>query len=114
MIERAFGMVKCQWRILVIPAEYDLDVQVRIPATLCTIHNFIQMLNPDTFFMPEFQAHQLEHAAKDDEATVLGVLGEGPADAAERRRAEDRQNHIAEEMWQDYCCETREQGIQLP
>ena len=82
-------MVKRQWRILVIPAEYDLDVQVHIPAALCAIHNFIQMLDLDTFFTPEFQAHRLEHAAEDDEATVLGVLGEGPADVAERRRAED-------------------------
>ena len=115
MIEQAFGMVKCQWRIFVIPAEYDLDVQARIPAALCAIHNFIQMLDlADTFFTPEFQAHQLERAAEDDEATVLGVLGDGPADAAERRRAEDRQNHIAEEVWQDYCRETRERGIQLP
>ena len=89
MIEQAFGMVKCQWRILVIPAEYDLDIQACIPAALCTIHNFIQMLDPDTFFMLEFQAHRLERAAEDDEATVLGVLGEGPADVAERRRAED-------------------------
>ena len=90
MIERAFGVVKRQWRILVIPAEYDLDVQAHIPAALCAIHNFIQMLDPDTFFMPEFQTHRLERAAEDDEATVLGVLGEGPADVAERWRAEDR------------------------
>jgi hypothetical protein len=61
-----------------------------VSAALCAIHNFIQILDPDTFFTPEFQAHQLERAGEDDEATTLGVLGEGPADAAERRRAENR------------------------
>jgi hypothetical protein len=57
VIERAFGVMKRQWRILVIPPEYDLDTQAHIPAALCAIHNFIQILDPDTFFTPEFQVH---------------------------------------------------------
>lgn len=94
MIERAFGVVKRQWRILTVPAEYDLDTQARIPAALCAIHNFIQDLDPEVFFAPEFHAHHLEQAAEDDEATVLRVLGEGPPDGAERHRALDRRGDV--------------------
>ena len=30
------------------------------------------------------------------------MLSDGPADAAERRRADERRNNIAQEMWEDY------------
>ena len=30
------------------------------------------------------------------------MLSDGPADAAERRRADEHRNNIAQEMWEDY------------
>ena len=85
-----------------------MDVQARIPAALCAIHNFIQCLDPDTFFTPEFQARRLEDTQDDDDAGDLGVCAEGPVTTAERRRAEEQWDMIAERMWQDYCWESRE------
>ena len=67
-----------------------MDVQVAIPAVLCAIHNFIQRVDPETFFTPEFQAHCLEHTQEDNgDVTTARALVEGPVDAAERWRADE-------------------------
>lgn len=42
VIERIFGVLKRQFRILQIPPEYDMHVQARLPVALCAIHNFIR------------------------------------------------------------------------
>jgi len=39
------------------------------------------------------------------------VLGDGPADAAERRRADEHCDNIAQEMWQDYYQELVHRGV---
>lgn len=89
-----------------------MDVQACIPAALCAIHNFIQCLDPDIFFTPEFQACRLEDTQDDHDAGDLGACTKGPVTTAERRRAEERWNIIAERIWQDYCRESREQGYE--
>ena len=69
-----------------------MDVQVRIPVALCAIHNFIQWLDPEVFFTPEFQVECLEqmNAVDGDEDEIdLGFLADGPVGAAERRRVEE-------------------------
>lgn len=38
----------------------------------------------------------------DKDVEPTGVLADGPADAVERRRADQRHDDIAEEMWVDY------------
>lgn len=56
---------------------------------LCVIHNFIQRLDPDVFFTPEFQAEHLEQLNVDDgngDKSSLGFLADGPVDVAERQR----------------------------
>ncbi|KAF9222934.1 hypothetical protein BS17DRAFT_707446, partial [Gyrodon lividus] len=40
------GVIKCQFRILVVPPEYSLDIQAHIPPTCCCLHNIIQMWDP--------------------------------------------------------------------
>ena len=91
-----------------------MDVQAAIPAALCAIHNFIQQVDPEMFFTPEFQVHHLECTQEDDgDVAAAGALAEGPVDAAEQRRADERRDHIAEVMWQDYCCEARARGIHV-
>jgi hypothetical protein len=41
VIERIFGVVKRRFQILLLAPEYNLEIQARIPAALCVIHNFI-------------------------------------------------------------------------
>ena len=70
-----------------------MDVQARIPVALCAIHNFIQRLDPEAFFTPEFQAERLEQMNAgdgDEDEAGLGFLADGPVGVAERRRAEER------------------------
>jgi hypothetical protein len=50
----------------------------------------------------------LEHDGIDD---VVGELGNGPADAAERDRANAHHDAIASAMWQDYTAECVQHGI---
>ena len=64
-----------------------MDVQACILVALCAIHNFIQWLDPEAFFTPEFQAEHLEqmNAVDGDEDKIdLGFLADGPVGAAER------------------------------
>ena len=54
---------------------------------LCAIHNFIQWLDPEVFFTPEFQAERLEQMNTvdgDKDEIDLGFLADGPVGAAER------------------------------
>jgi hypothetical protein len=111
IIERIFGVMKRQWRVLQLPPEYSMFVQARIPAALCALHNFIHRHDPD-MFDALYDGQLLEHDGIDDVA--LGELGDGPADAAERDRANARRDAIASAMWQDYTAECVRRGIRLP
>ena len=46
MIERAFGVLKKQFQILLLPTHYPLDIQTCISVVLCIIHNFIVQHEP--------------------------------------------------------------------
>ena len=64
-----------------------MDVQAHIPVALCAIHNFIQQLDPEAFFTPEFQAECLEQMNAgngDEDEAGLGFLADGPVGVAER------------------------------
>ena len=41
VIERAFGILKNQFRILLLSPKYPLEIQIHIPAALSAVHNFI-------------------------------------------------------------------------
>jgi hypothetical protein len=109
VIERIFGVMKRQWGILRHVPEYSMDIQARIPAALCALHNFIQKYHPDIFDL-ESDGNLLEI----NHDVALDELGDGPADAAERRRADQRRDRIAREMWNDYLNEHRRRGLPLP
>ena len=116
VVECIFGMMKRQWRILLLVPEYRMDVQAHIPVALCAIHNFIQRLDPNALFTSEFQAECLEQMNTDDgnrDESGLVFFADGPVGAAERQRAEEQHGHIAETMWQDYCHESRKRGYIL-
>ena len=42
-----------------------------------------------------------------------GVLGDGPADAAERRRVDQRHDNITQDMWEDYQHKLAQHGLQV-
>lgn len=87
-----------------------MHVQARIPAALCAIHNFIRRHNPDLFDL----ALEQEYDFAEDDAVGYGALSEGPADPAERRRADARREAIAAAMWADYLEEREQRGLPLP
>lgn len=100
IIERIFGVLKRQWRILQQPVEYSMDIQARIPAALCALHNFIRRCDPSIY------DEELDHTEGEElEDVAYGELADGPADAAERRRADVRRDTIARAMWEDYVVE---------
>jgi DDE superfamily endonuclease len=101
VIERAFGILKKQFRILLLPPTYGMTTQVRIPVALCFLHNFIL-------------AHDSEERALpgDDYIPDIGDSGDDsyddirpqvPADVDEEvHGAGERRDHIAWKMWEQY------------
>ncbi|KIJ13850.1 hypothetical protein PAXINDRAFT_41098, partial [Paxillus involutus ATCC 200175] len=92
VIERIFGVLKRRFRILLLAAEYSLDIQARIPAALCMIHNFILVLDLAEGDLPE--------------APIVIIRGDAPAAAMEMGGAQDEgsvtRDNIAQAMWSDY------------
>jgi hypothetical protein len=99
VIERTFGVLKKRFKILLLPPAYGMDIQARIPAALCALHNFIR-----------------EHESDDDDQTLNqdGMAGiESDNDTAPEQAAgpdttdkDDimavRRDAIAQSMWDDY------------
>ena len=103
MIERIFGVLKCRFRILVYPAEIDMDLQARLPAALAAIHNFIQ--NNDPGELGEFlEAEDLE------QGFVSGELAAGQPGRAEKEHANERGDEIVNAMWIRYQAELQHRG----
>ena len=89
VIERIFGVLKGHFWILLLAPEYSLEIQARIPAALCAIHNFIRI-----------------HDSVDEATNTSGDHGDGGTfddHAAEVAPGSDgpsaRQDQIAQEMW---------------
>lgn len=98
VIERAFGVLKKRFRILLLPLPYSLDIQARIPVALCAIHNFIISHQPD------------EEALPDDDPDGLPGLQED-TNGADDPEDEDEgdtslRDRIASAMWDDYVQHT--------
>jgi hypothetical protein len=100
VIERIFGVLKRRFRILLLAPEYSLQIQARIPAALCAIHNFIAIHDPA------------------DDTAILALADEGDNDNIPLNRDHDheasaaaaadidtpstRRDNIAQAMWDDY------------
>ena len=97
VVKRIFGVLKRRFRILLLPPEYDLKVQARIPSALCAIHNFIRHHDPSEEDLPEVpplmggQNNFLLYAPP-------GITN----DAAETAGARMMRDNIAQAMWTDY------------
>jgi len=97
VIERIFGILKRRFCILLLAPEYNLDIQAKIPAALCTIHNFIWINDADEGHLPEERnLHDQDHNIFDHGVFVRENLEE---DNIEMARLRDQ---IAQSMWEDY------------
>jgi DDE superfamily endonuclease len=97
VVERIFGILKGRFRIVHLPAEYNLSIQARIPAALAAIHNFIRRYDPEEigdWLTVEDVDGGLDHN--------IGDLANGPPNASSRERANARRDVIAQAMWDDY------------
>ena len=87
-----------------------MDIQARVPAALCALHNFMRSQEPDAYFLEIDDTEEDWNLVGDMEEEVdeeaLGHLGDGLTPAAEALR-----DHIAEEMWVDYQHVLQERGM---
>ena len=77
------------------PVEYDLDIQARLPAALCAIHNFTRDHGSDIRESDNSGAH-----------IDFGNYGRGQFEAkgleTDNKEALEMRDRIAEQMWEDY------------
>jgi hypothetical protein len=98
VIERIFGVLKQQFKILLLPPAYNMDIQGQLPATLCALHNFILANEVDA--VSDCSMGRLDDdniISCHDEALFQDTsneLAEGDMD--------DRRDAIAKNMWEDY------------
>lgn len=81
-------------------------MQAKLMAAMAVLHNFIRINDPDDTNRPgglqrgaeQSGTHQEGiHDDEDDEDNFQGVIT-----PAERRRAQERRDRIAKQMWEDY------------
>ena len=103
-IERIFGVLKRRFRILLLPPEYDISVQVRIPPALCLVHNVIRIHDPnDIPPLPDLQSSDTERD--------IGVLANSIPTEEARTRSHTMRDAIATAMWYDYNLERLRRGL---
>ena len=107
VIERVFGVLKRRYRILQLAPEYNLDIQARIPAALCAVHNFILKFDP-LDKEPILSNSTIDR--NDNNEIDINFTETEPETSASIRR-----DQIAEAMWQSYqqyCAEMSESDLE--
>ncbi|OJA11827.1 hypothetical protein AZE42_11404 [Rhizopogon vesiculosus] len=100
-----FGVIKRRFRILLLPPEYVMGIQVHIPPALCLVHNVIRVHDPNE--MMEYRNVLDEHLLTDTRS-----LADGPPTEQAHTCADLRRDQIASEMWEDYNKERVQRGMQ--
>lgn len=96
IIERIFGVLKRRFRILLIGPEYSVEVQAKIPAALCVIHNFIRIHDHQEGDLPGEEEQVNQGAiASNQIVEPTGIEEDNGAVVA-------RRDLIAQAMWNDY------------
>ena len=95
MIERFFGVLKRRFRILVCPPEYSVEIQARIPAALCALHNFIRHSDPTEI---DDNPDATDLASNCANGAEVGDLATQAINAAERVRMSAKRDQIAQDM----------------
>jgi len=102
VIERIFGVLKRRFRILLLAPEYSLEIQARIPAALCAIHNFIRTYETDE----DLTATNSDDYIPNDHDRVASVAVAADLDVPSAKR-----DLIAQQMWDDYIRICDERGL---
>lgn len=104
VVEWIFGVMKKHWGILTQPSQFSMAIQAQIPPALATTHNFIMDHDP----------HDIEeHLTGNNEddlnpnpgqliANEFRMLADGAVTQAEKERATDNRDGIAQAMWDNY------------
>ena len=100
-------MLKKHFRILRLAPEYSLEVQARIPAALCAIHNFIRIHDPaeDTVLAADNDNDYDDNTALDRDHEAFAAA------AAENDTMSAKRDSIAQAMWDDYLEICQERGF---
>ena len=104
-VERIFGVMKKRFKILVIPCEYPMKIQVRILPALCGVHNFIRLHDREE--INDFPPGLVDPSPGERN----GRLADGPVTRQETARAAAIRDRLANEMWVDYQRELREREL---
>jgi hypothetical protein len=111
VIERVFGVLKWQFRILVHPPQFDMDIQARVPPALAALHNFIRKYDPDD--IADFDdVKDPQPGARMEGAAAEGQLADGLPRTAERRQTNERWDRIAQDMWVQYQAELSRRNLE--
>ncbi|EGO00756.1 hypothetical protein SERLA73DRAFT_50455, partial [Serpula lacrymans var. lacrymans S7.3] len=100
-IERIFSIFKhCFW-ILLCPPKFNMDIQACITSSLCILHNYIQMHNPDNI-----------HKFSEDVPSLVstGSLSDGLPTELNQLEANLCHNRIAMDMWVSSYAELQARG----
>ena len=100
VVERIFGVLKRQFRILLICPEYDPKIQARIVSALCATHNFICIHNPKEGELAE--SRDSEHANRGSNAGDEVVTQLEGFDATKSEDVVHRCDLIAKAMCDSY------------
>ena len=99
MVEHIFGVLKQNFLILLLPIEYDIEIQARLPAALSAIHNFTRDHDPE---ISEFKDkgpninNEIYHQGGGGYFEAEGLAED------EDEEGKAMQDNIAEHMWRDY------------
>jgi hypothetical protein len=91
IIEQIFGVLKRRFRILLLAPEYNFNIQARIPAALCAIHNFNAKYDSNKVLLPENTLGGFDNCH--DRVKSAGVEPERASDTSVDH------DQIAEMMW---------------
>lgn len=101
IIERIFGVFKARFKILVSSPAYKFAVQAKLIAALAVVHNFIathdQSMIDDALNELDAEQGLVAHEEQEDiHDFAIDV------NSAERHRANEFRDRVAERMWIDY------------
>lgn len=125
MIERIFGVFKRQFSLTKAAPEYPIRAQTMFIPALAAVFNFISIHDP-TKMRPltptssersitegstsSNQPTEAEFLAPDDARVIAPEVLGLDITPAEKRRAGEKRDQIATQMWTDYQAELRRRG----
>ena len=102
-VEHAFGIIKWRFRILLLPVEFPLNIQARLPAALCTLHNFTSTHDNDN----DSSNNTSDNTDSDSQDNNNETPGAEPV-PNDDITAKQMHDNIAQAMWDGYMHILRE------